>query len=185
MLTWRAFYAQLYLSVFCKCRWFSQAARQTGAAEAGHRHGFDPAGRHLHLGWYRRNDPACLHADGSARRVLWSGVLVSRDHISFPQHPVCCRRLSWWHNHQQHRYKTNPGQDMGRYGGAAIASLVKTLPIQLNTEMSAAITYCIWMAIVTTLLIVVVNVYYSHSNTSNIGNQVKVEPPHLQPIESQ
>jgi hypothetical protein len=61
--------------------------------------------------------------------------------------------------------------------GAAIASLVKTLPIQLNTEMSAAITYCIWMTIVTTLLIVVVNVYYSHSNTSNIGNQVKVEPP--------
>src|ERR1017187_1657106 len=60
--------------------------------------------------------------------------------------------------------------------GAAIASLVKTLPIQLNTEMSAAITYCIWMTIVTTLLIVVVNVYYSHSNTSNIGNQVKVEP---------
>ena len=70
------------------------------------------------LGWYRRNDP-CLHADGSARRVLWSGVLVSRDHISFPQHPVCCRRLSWWHNHQQHRYKTNPGQDMGRYGGSS------------------------------------------------------------------
>src|ERR1039457_3626610 len=105
MLTWRA-YAQLYLSVFCKCRWFSQAARQTlgeskaqqtGAAEAGHRHGFDSAGRHLHLGWYRRNDPACLHADGSARRVLWSGVLVSRseEHTSELQSPcnLVCRLL--------------------------------------------------------------------------------------------